>query len=157
MLHASHAHNPPGAIERRYGVRPQPILVIDDCPDVRDLWNCWLSLLGFQVREAENGWDGVRYATAAPPALILMDICMPVMDGWRATEILKTSPQTAHVPIVAVSALGTAASCAARAAAVGCDAFVSKPCELADLLGHIRHLLRRSRHNPQVRAASSER
>jgi two-component system, cell cycle response regulator DivK len=132
-------------VERRYGSRPQRILVVDDYRDVRDLWICWLSQWGFQVDEAQNGLEAVQCATAAPPALILMDISMPVMDGWRATEILKASPQTAHVPVVAVTALGSVEDYAARAAAAGCDALVSKPCELADLLRHIRNVLGRSR------------
>jgi CheY-like chemotaxis protein len=101
--------------------------------------------MGFQVHEAQNGWEAVQHATAAPPALILMDISMPVMDGWRATEILKASPQTAHVPVVAVTALEAIEDCAARAVVVGCDALLRKPCELADLLGHIRRVLDRSR------------
>ncbi len=145
MRHGVDADHHPGRVERRYGSRPQPILVVDDCPDMRELWHCWLSALGFRVHEAQNGLEAVRSAKTASPHLILMDICMPVMDGWRATQVLKTSPQTAHIPVVALSAVGTLVRWAARAAEVGCDVFVSKPCELADLLGHIRDLLRRSR------------
>jgi two-component system, cell cycle response regulator DivK len=146
-VHAAPRNNDRLGIERRSGSRPQPILVVDDYPDLRDLWKCWLSSLGFQVHEARNGWEAVQHATVAPPVLILMDISMPVMDGWRAAEILKASPETAHVPIVAVTALEAIDECAARAAVIGCDGVFRKPCELADLLGHIRMVLGRSRHS----------
>jgi two-component system, cell cycle response regulator DivK len=132
-------------VERRHGLRPQRILVADDVADVRELWTCWLSQWGFHVVEAENGLEAVRCATAAPPTLILMDISMPVMDGWRATEILKALPATAEVPIVAITAAGSIEHYAARAAVAGCDALVSKPCELFALLHHVRSALRRSR------------
>jgi two-component system, cell cycle response regulator DivK len=144
MEAAARTNDRPGG-ERRSGSRPQRILVVDDHRDLRQMWNCWLSLMGFQVHEAQNGWEAVQHATAAPPALILMDISMPVMDGWRATEILKASPETAHVPVVAVTALEAIEDCAAHAVVVGCDALLRKPCELADLLGHIRRVLGRSR------------
>jgi CheY-like chemotaxis protein len=91
----------------------------------------------------------VQHATAAPPALILIDISMPVMDGWRAIEILKASPRTAHVPVVGVNALEAIDECAARAAVVGYDSWLRKPCELADLRGDTRQVLGRSPHRPE--------
>jgi two-component system, cell cycle response regulator DivK len=131
--------------ERRVGSRPQRVLVVDDQQDLRDLWECWLTICGFRVCHAENGLEGVLAATAHPPHLILMDIWMPVMDGWRATQLLKEAPQTAHVPIVALTAVGDCEDSVARAEAVGCDAFLCKPCEPDDLLQSIRNVLRRAR------------
>jgi CheY-like chemotaxis protein len=132
-------------VERRFGSRPQSILVVDDHRDLRDLWECWLTFCGFKVHHAENGLEAVLAATAHPPQLILMDLWMPVMDGWRATRLLKAAPQTAHVPVVALTALGPCDDAPERAKAVGCDAFLCKPCEPDHLLDSIRKVLGRSR------------
>jgi two-component system, cell cycle response regulator DivK len=121
---------------------------VDDQRELRELWDCWLTSWGFEIHQAQNGLDAVRSATAHPPQLILMDIEMPVMDGWRATELLKAAPQTAHIPIVVLTGLGTFDDSAARAKAVGCDAFLRKPCKPLDLVQQIREVLGRPPRRP---------
>jgi CheY-like chemotaxis protein len=133
---------PGRSIERRVLPRPQRVLVVDDSADLREVWREWLTVWGFHVEEAENGDDAVRKAKAFPPALVLMDLTMPVLDGLGATEQLKADPVTAPVPILAISAdLMSAAPQSALDA--GCDAFLPKPIRAARLLEEIRLAFRR--------------
>lgn len=129
-------------VERRRIPRPQRVLVVDDSADLRDVWREWLTLWGFQVEEAENGAEAVRMARAFPPALVLMDLTMPVLDGLGATEQLKADPLTAPVPILAISA-DLMSSAPQSALAAGCDAFLPKPIRAAHLREEIRLAFRR--------------
>ncbi len=79
-------------------------------------------------------------AKAELPDLILMDLSMPAVDGWRATELLKSDPETREIPIIVVSAHAMASE-RERAERAGCDAFVTKPFDVADLLGLIEKFL----------------
>jgi|SRR5688572_1641572 CheY-like chemotaxis protein len=128
--------------ERRILPRPQRVLLVDDSADIRDVWREWLTLWGFQVEEAENGLEAVRKAKEFPPALVLMDLTMPVLDGLGAAEQLKADPATAPVPILALSAdlMPPAPESAIEA---GCDAFLPKPIRAAHLLEEIRQAFRR--------------
>jgi CheY-like chemotaxis protein len=128
--------------ERRIIPRPQRVLLVDDSADVRDVWREWLTMWGFQVIEAENGFEAVQKAKAFPPALVLMDLTMPVLDGIGATEQLKADPLTAPVPILALSAdlMSPAPESAIEA---GCDVFLPKPIRAAHLLAEIRLAFRR--------------
>lgn len=104
----------------------------------------WLTFWGFEVEEARDGLEAVKRALARPPHLILMDLWMPVLDGWRATEQIKASPKTAHVPVLAVTAQGPEAD-RGRAKAAGAEVLLQKPCDPDDLLRHIRRILGRLR------------
>ena len=115
-------------MERRHGMRPQQVLVVDDSPDIRELWRVWLNFWGFAVQEAGNGAEAVHKAQLNPPDLILMDLWMPVLDGVEATKQLKDDARTAHVPVVALSAQTTAPGKAAVTDA-GAEAFIQKPCD----------------------------
>ena len=122
-------------MERRAIPRPQRVLLVDDSRDVREMWKMWLTIWGFAVEEASNGAEAVQKARDTDPALVLMDLCMPVLDGLGATERIKANPLTAHIPILALSA---AAPPVGRAEAAGCDVLLRKPLEPQELLEHIR-------------------
>ncbi len=128
-------------MDRRRTPRPQRILVADDFAEVRELWRVWLTYWGFAVEEARDGAEAVERAIAAPPALVLMDLWMPVVDGLEAVSRLKMDERTADVPVLVMSAQAIAPSPAAVLQA-GATAFVDKPCEPDHLLHHIRAALR---------------
>jgi two-component system cell cycle response regulator DivK len=131
-------------MERRVRPRPQRVLIVDDMPEIRELWRLWLTYWGFSVQEARNGAEAVRQAQASPPDLVLMDLWMPVLDGLQATRQLKEDKRTAHVPVLALSAQATAPG-PEIAAQAGAQAFVQKPCDPDELLDHIRKALSRLR------------
>jgi CheY-like chemotaxis protein len=100
-----------------------------------------LELLGdFEVLAAENGEKGCELAATEQPDLILMDLEMPVIDGWEATRRLKTNPQTRAIPIVALSAHALAGD-REKAMAAGCDEFDTKPVEFERLVATVRRIL----------------
>jgi two-component system, cell cycle response regulator DivK len=80
------------------------ILIVDDNADNREVYSILLEHAGYAVVKASDGWSGVQQARACHPDLILMDISMPVMDGFQATEILKADPATHDIPVLAVTA-----------------------------------------------------
>lgn len=102
------------------------ILIIDDTREVRMLVGRFLQAKGYEVSDAEDGKTGVAAAVADPPDLILMDLNMPVMDGFEATREVKSKPALKDISIVALTAEGDTKSREAIFEA-GCDAFVSKP------------------------------
>lgn len=102
------------------------ILIVEDNPNNRDMLTTILKFHGFETFQAENGQEAIEAAKANPPDLILMDLSMPVMNGWDATRRIKADPALAHIPIVAVSAFDMLQDKEAALAA-GCDAFLSKP------------------------------
>ena len=116
------------------------ILVVDDYQDAREMYAEYLQFSGFRVAEARNGNEAVEQAFALKPALILMDLSLPGMDGWEATRRLKADETTRHIPIVALTghALAGASEGARRA---GCDSFVTKPCLPDDLVVEVRRML----------------
>ena len=116
------------------------ILVVDDYQDAREMYAEYLQFSGFRVAEAKNGNEAVEQALALKPALILMDLSLPGMDGWEATRRLKADESTRHIPIVALTghALAGASEGAKKA---GCDSFVTKPCLPDDLVVEVRRML----------------
>jgi CheY-like chemotaxis protein len=130
------------AVERRLRPRPQRILVVDDSSDIREMWVQWLKIWGFAVDQAANGFDAIERACACRPDLVLMDLWMPGLDGFAATQRLKADAALAGVPVVALSA-DNRASTPERALAAGCDAFLPKPISSDELLEQIRMALRR--------------
>jgi CheY-like chemotaxis protein len=100
----------------------------------------YLEFSGFEVVEAGNGMEALQRAIDAAPDIILMDLSLPVMDGWEATRRLKADERTASIPVVALTGHALAGiSEGARKA--GCDAFVTKPCLPEDLVREIRKIL----------------
>jgi CheY-like chemotaxis protein len=118
------------------------ILLIEDNELNRDMLSRRLQKRGYEVVTAVDGETGIAMAQAEAPALILMDVTLPGIDGLEATRRLKAAPQTRHIPIVALTA-HTMVSDRETALAVGCDDFDTKPIELPRLLGKIESLLNR--------------
>jgi CheY-like chemotaxis protein len=116
------------------------VLLVDDYPDAREMYSEYLKFTGFDVIEASNGMEALQQAVDMGPDIILMDLSLPVMDGWEATRRLKADARTASIPVVALTghALSGMSEGAQRA---GCDAFVTKPCLPEDLVKEIRHVL----------------
>jgi two-component system cell cycle response regulator DivK len=119
--------------------RPR-VLLVDDYPDAREMYSEYLAYSGFEVIEAGNGIEALQKAVETSPDIILMDLSLPVMDGWEATRRLKADRRTAGIPVVALTGHALAGiSEGARKA--GCDAFVTKPCLPEDLVKEIRKIL----------------
>jgi CheY-like chemotaxis protein len=117
------------------------VLLVDDFPDAREMYSEYLRFSGFEVVEAANGMEALEWAASVAPDIILMDLSLPVMDGWEATRRLKADARTSGIPVVALTGLAHAGiSDGARRA--GCDAFVTKPCLPEDLVKEIRKVLR---------------
>ena len=116
------------------------VLLVDDYPDAREMYSEYLQYSGFDVIEAGNGIEALQQAIEREPDIILMDLSLPVMDGWEATRRLKADRRTARIPVVALTghALAGISEGARRA---GCDAFVTKPCLPEDLVTEIRKVL----------------
>jgi len=131
-------------MDRRALARPQRVLVVEDSADIRGLWRTWLTFSGFLVDEATNGLEAITHARSRTPDLVLMDLCMPVMDGFEAIKVLRADPATSAVPIIVVTAQGTDDS-AQRAAEAGADAYVDKPVMPDELLERIRQTFNRPR------------
>ncbi len=119
------------------------ILLVEDNEDNRDMLARRLQRKGYTVVLAVDGRQGVELATSAQPDLILMDMSLPVLDGWEATRLLKASPETSAVPVIALTAHAMSGD-RERAIAAGCDDYDIKPIELPRLLDKIAALLRRA-------------
>ena len=116
------------------------VLVVDDTEDTRDLYVEYLREHGYTVLGAENGKAGLELAAARKPDVVVMDLSMPVMDGWEATKRIKADPTLAHVLVLAISGHATEDS-TRRAREAGADAICAKPCLPGDVLKSIRELL----------------
>jgi CheY-like chemotaxis protein len=129
--------------------RPR-VLLVDDYPDAREMYAEYLEFSGFEVVEAENGMEALQRAVETSPDIILMDLSLPVMDGWEATRRLKADKRTAPIPVVALTGHALA-GISEGAKKAGCDAFVTKPCLPEDLVKEIRKILESSAANRKVR------
>jgi len=118
------------------------ILLVEDNEMNRDMLARRLERKGYQVVMAEDGKAGVSMGHSEAPDLILMDMSLPVLDGWEATRQLKSSPQTRSIPIIALTAHAMSGD-RAKAIEAGCDEYDSKPVDLARLLGKIELLLKK--------------
>jgi CheY-like chemotaxis protein len=116
------------------------ILYVEDNDDNVYMLAGRLRRRGFEVIVATDGEQGVALARVEAPALILMDMGLPVLDGWEATRRLKGAPETRGIPIIALSAHAMAGD-RERALAAGCDDFDTKPIDFGRLLDKIRTLL----------------
>jgi two-component system cell cycle response regulator DivK len=118
------------------------ILLIEDNEMNRDMLSRRLVKRGYEVVVAVDGQEGVDKARAEIPALVLMDMSLPVLDGWEATRELRADPTTRSIPVIALTAHAMAGD-REKALAAGCDDFDTKPIELERLLGKIEALLAR--------------
>lgn len=116
------------------------ILVVDDNTMLRSVMQRRLKRAGWDVLLATNGEEGVAAARASIPDLILMDMTMPVMDGWTATRAIRGDPATRHIPIVAFTAQPMTGENEDPISA-GCSGHIAKPFEFSDVLSKIKALL----------------
>ena len=118
----------------------QRILVIEDQEDNRIILRDLLTSADFEVIEALNGQEGVDMAEAEKPDLILMDIQLPVLDGYQATRQIKANPSLSLIPIIAVTSYALSGD-EAKAMAAGCDGYITKPFSPRLLLEKVREFM----------------
>ncbi len=116
------------------------VLIVEDNEDNRIVYATILQHRGYGVLEARNGEEGVRMARERSPDLILMDISVPIIDGWKATEMLKGDPETAGIPIIALTAHALAED-RETAKQVGCDGYLAKPCEPRTVVAEVERFI----------------
>ena len=116
------------------------ILVVEDTEDNRQIIRDLLASAGYEMIEALDGGQGVAMAAEHKPDLILMDMQLPVLDGYEATRRIKADPALAHIPVIAVTSYALSGD-EAKTKAAGCDAYVAKPFSPRQLLAKVRELL----------------
>ena len=116
------------------------LLYVEDNEMNRDMLSRRLTRRGHEVLIAEDGEEGIRKANDENPDLILMDMSLPVIDGWEATKRLKCAAETAAIPIIGLTAHAMADD-REKCLAAGCDDYDTKPVDLPRLLGKIEQLL----------------
>lgn len=116
------------------------ILYVEDNEDNVYVLRNRLKRAGFEILVAADGMQGIALTASEQPSLVIMDLGLPVLDGWEATRRLKADPATRHIPVIALSAHAMAGE-REKALAAGCDDFDTKPVELPRLLDKIRALL----------------
>jgi CheY-like chemotaxis protein len=116
------------------------ILLVEDNEMNRDMLSRRLARKGYEVLIATDGAAGVQMARSEAPDLILMDMSLPVLDGWEATRQLKAAPETQAIPVIALTAHAMSDD-RDKAAAAGCNDYDTKPVDLPRLLGKIETLL----------------
>ena len=121
-------------------VKKPLVLVVDDFADNREMYSEYLSFSGYDVIEATNGKEAVDAARARMPDIIIMDLSLPVMDGWEATRRLKADDRTRWIPVVALTGHALAGH-SKGAHDAGCDSFLSKPCLPDQLVVEIKRML----------------
>ena len=116
------------------------LLIVEDNEVERELLSRRFRRKGFEVLTAADGKVGVEMASTERPNLILMDLSMPVLDGWEATRQIKAGDETGHIPIIALTAHAMKGD-RAKAINAGCDEYDTKPINLTRLLSKIESLL----------------
>jgi CheY-like chemotaxis protein len=116
------------------------LLLVEDNELNRDMLSRRLQKKGYEVVLALDGEEGVAKARADAPALILMDMSLPGLDGWEATRRIKADPETSRIPVIALTAHALTSD-RDQAMAAGCDDFDTKPVEFTRLLAKIESLL----------------
>ncbi|MBX3210220.1 MAG: response regulator [Labilithrix sp.] len=113
------------------------VLVVDDFEDNRAMYVEYLQFQGFRVAEAVNGLEAIERTRELLPVVVVMDLSLPVMDGWEATRRIKADARTKHIRVIALTGHAEPAH-AKKALDAGCDDFVAKPCLPENLLTKIR-------------------
>ncbi|HEX8539031.1 MAG TPA: response regulator [Cystobacter sp.] len=114
------------------------MLVVDDDPDILEALSEILEAEGFEIRRARNGKEALERLEPDPPQLILLDLMMPVMDGWEFAQRMRQRPSVAHIPIIVLSA---DRNVGLKATDIGATGHLAKPFELSDLLDMVRRAL----------------
>jgi two-component system, cell cycle response regulator DivK len=118
----------------------QRVLLVEDNLHNRRIFAGVLKHYGYEVREAVNGAEAVELARASPPDIILMDLSLPVLDGWEATRQLREIPALRQVPIIALTAHAMAGD-DERALSAGCDGYLSKPISPKRVVAEVQRML----------------
>lgn len=126
------------------------VLLVEDNEDNRRVYRTILEHYGYEVIEAVDGEEGVRLARRERPDLILMDVSIPLLDGWQATRILKAEPATSHIPIIALTAHAMQSD-RQMATDVGCDGYLAKPVSPREVADMVRHWIGSPREQPPRR------
>ncbi len=116
------------------------ILIVDDMEDNRAIYVQYFRFQGYRVAEGANGREALDQAVRLQPDLIVMDLSLPIMDGWEATRRLKRDDRTKRIPVVALTGHAMAGQSKAAKDA-GCDGYVTKPCLPEDLETELRRFL----------------
>jgi CheY-like chemotaxis protein len=132
------------------------VMVVDDFPDNLEMYAAYLRFEGLRVLEAANGLEALDRAIAELPAVIVMDLSLPGLDGWEATRRLKADPRTKRIPILALTGHALAGS-SERAREAGCDAFLTKPCLPEALHAEIMRFINATRGKASGRSKSKTR
>ena len=119
------------------------VLIVEDNELNRDMLSRRLARRGYEVLLAHDGAQGVAMASSTGPDVVLMDMSLPVLDGWEATRQLKAAPGTRTIPIIALTAHAMTGD-EAKARDAGCDDFDTKPVEIERLIGKIEHWIARA-------------
>jgi two-component system cell cycle response regulator DivK len=136
------ADEAPGQSQYKTSRRASPlVLIVDDFEDNRSMYAVYLSYSGYDVVEAADGREAIEVARSKMPDVIVMDISLPVMDGWEATRRLKADERTRNIPIIALTGHALAGQ-GRTAREAGCDAFLSKPCLPEMLVEKVQELTR---------------
>jgi two-component system cell cycle response regulator DivK len=122
------------------------ILIVEDNEMNRDMLSRRLERKGYSITMAVDGGAGVERAIAEIPNIILMDMSLPVLDGWEATRRVKAHPQTKNIPVIALTAHAMTGD-RAKAIEAGCDDYDTKPIDLARLVSKIEAQLERVKAN----------
>lgn len=131
------------------------VLIVEDNEDNRIVYATILEHHGYRVLQAENGEEGVRLARQHMPDIVLMDISVPVLDGWHATAMLKSDRRTAAIPVIALTAHALAED-RATALRVGCDGYLSKPCGPRTVLAEVERFIGGPTDPPATRPDSGD-
>lgn len=120
------------------------ILIVDDLADNRELYAAYFELEGHVVDQAGDGHEALARVAAQMPDVVVMDLSMPILDGWEATRRLKTNPRTRAIPVIVVTALHDDAELD-RARCAGADVICRKPCLPSELRERVMKLTSRRR------------
>jgi two-component system cell cycle response regulator DivK len=125
------------------------VLVVDDYEDNRQMYAELLAYDGYQVAEASDGAEAIATARRIVPDLIVMDLSLPVIDGWEATRRLKADDRTRHIPVLALTGHAPEGLVGHSEGAheAGCDAFLAKPCSPEKLLEVVAEVIARCRRS----------
>lgn len=136
-------------------MEPSTVLVIDDDIHHRDIIVTILRHHGYELLEADNGERGVQLALEQQPRVILMDVQLPVLDGWAATERLKRDDRTAAIPIIIYTAHALEQD-RLKSASAGADSYLAKPCDPRHILAEVQRWIGPARRSDPVRSSPEE-
>lgn len=125
--------------------RPPLVLVVDDTSDTRDMYAEYLDYAGYRAQTASDGREAVRRALRTHPSVIVMDLAMPILDGWEATRILHADPRTKDIPIVVLTGHARP-ELVQRARDCGACRVLRKPCAPNELLAVLKDVIANDCH-----------